>query len=76
MMNYQQMEVVAQDQQHRFLAAAEQQRLLRLLPPSPSHPVVVWIGQQFIKWGKHLQGKGQAEGQVAAFHNIPAMFTR
>jgi hypothetical protein len=65
MWNYYQITTEAAEQQRLFLALAEQRRLAQIAPAQP-HPLIVWIGQQLIRWGQRLQApKTPSVGSVA-----------
>lgn len=66
MMQYPVMEVLTYERQADFLADAEQQRFERALAPNQPHPLIVWIGQQLVVLGEHLQGKRRAQGFIPA----------
>ena len=54
MMNYNEIATRANEYQQMRLAVAEQRRLEKVFPPRP-HPLLAWVGQQLIGWGKQLQ---------------------
>ena len=62
MMQYPVMEVLTYERQADFLADAEQQRFERALAPNQPHPLIVWIGQQLVVLGEHLQGEKKGAG--------------
>jgi len=61
MLNHLQTETLAYDRQQSFLAEAQERRLAKLLAQShshsQSHPLLAWVGQQLIGWGKQLLGE-------------------
>ena len=61
MLQYPLMEMLIHERQADFLADAEQQRLERSLAQHRPHPLIVWIGQQLVVLGRHLQGERPAQ---------------